>query len=338
MNQPKVSVIMPMYNAERYVAEAIDSVLGQTFGDFEFIIINDGSTDNSADIVRSYKDSRIILIENKKNTGLVEVRNRGIKESRAPFIAMLDSDDITHRRRFEYEVELLGTRPEIGLVATWVRVINESGVPTGVLWKENSKGSGIPARLLFGNCISQSSVMVRRSILPEGPYRPGFAPAEDYDLWVNIAKKSPIGILHTVLTDYRSYGSSISALKKDEKEHAVEMIIREQLGRLDIIPTPEEYVLHRSNFEYLGSDLSSFILRREAWLKRLVGANEELGIYSRDSFKKVVGKCWLTTLTSNAGFTNNLIGKLFSSELNNYVSLKDIGGAIGKITLKKFFY
>lgn len=328
MSKPKVSVIMPMYNAERYVTRAIESILSQTFGDFELLVINDGSTDRGADIVRSYKDPRIILLENKKNTGLVDVRNRGIRESKGDFIAMLDSDDIAHAKRLEYEVEILEKRPDIGLVATWVRVIDEAGDPTGVFWRETAGESSISSRLLFGNCITQSSVMMRRSIITENPYRAGFAPAEDYDLWVRIAQSSVINIIHEILVDYRSYGSSTSALKKEAKDKAVEVVVRGLLQKLNIDPTPEEYAIHRNNYKYQGNDLNSFISKREEWLKKILKANNSSALYPKDIFAKMVARFWASSLNYNDVPIAELVKRLTTSELVGNLSAIEIFKAI----------
>jgi glycosyltransferase involved in cell wall biosynthesis len=116
---PKISVVMPVYNGKEYLALAVESILRQTFADFEFIIINDGSTDNSADIAASYEDPRIKLLHNDKNLGLIPSFNRGLENSRGEYIARMDADDIAFPDRFKKQVAFLDDHPDIALCGSW---------------------------------------------------------------------------------------------------------------------------------------------------------------------------------------------------------------------------
>ena len=122
---PKISVVMPAYNAEKYIGEAIESILNQTFKDFEFIIINDGSVDHTKEIIREYNDPRIVLLENDKNRGIVLSLNKGLDAATGKYIARMDADDIALKNRFERQVEYLDEHKDIGVLGTGICTFGE---------------------------------------------------------------------------------------------------------------------------------------------------------------------------------------------------------------------
>lgn len=184
---PKVSVILPAYNAEQYLAAAIESILGQTFTDFEFIIVDDGSTDRTGEIIRSYArvDARIRLLPNKRNLGIVESLNRGIRESRGIYIARMDHDDISLPRRLAVQVEFLDSRPSTALVASNVILIDEAGEAFGIRRLPESHEE-IADLTVLGNQIVHPTVMIRKEALEEVRGYPKIAHAEDYALWIEM--------------------------------------------------------------------------------------------------------------------------------------------------------
>ena len=124
---PEITVLMPVYNGEKYLRPAIESILNQTFSDFEFLIINDGSTDNSESIILSYKDERIRYVKNENNLKLIKTLNKGIDLARGKYIARMDADDISLPTRLEREIEYMESHPECGLVSVFPYVMSESG-------------------------------------------------------------------------------------------------------------------------------------------------------------------------------------------------------------------
>ena len=123
---PKITVLMPVYNGEKYLKESIESILKQTFRDFEFLIINDTSTDESEKIIRSFKDSRIKLIKNEKNIGLTKSLNKGLDLAKGEYMARMDADDISLPKRLEIQVAFMDKNPKIGVIGAWAKVIGES--------------------------------------------------------------------------------------------------------------------------------------------------------------------------------------------------------------------
>ena len=186
---PQVSVILPVYNAARFLREAIDSVLRQSFDDFELIILNDGSTDDTKKIIQSYTDSRIRYVENEQNSGLVFTLNRGIDLCRADLVARMDGDDICSSTRFAKQVRTLRSNPEIDLLATIVSPIGEEGESLSD-WTEDTthlSWDSIRGYLPANNCIAHPTIMAKTTLLREYRYRPSQKLAEDYDLWLRLA-------------------------------------------------------------------------------------------------------------------------------------------------------
>jgi glycosyltransferase involved in cell wall biosynthesis len=335
---PKVTVIMPVYNGEKYIALAIQSILNQTFPNFELIIINDGSTDTSKKIAESFSDPRIRILDQDKNLGLVATRNRGFKEARGEYIALLDADDTTSPDRLEREATFLDTHPNFGLVGSQVRLIDQNGTPTGVKWEESVPSEKLPIRLLFGNCFSQSSLMLRKEALPREWYKEGFAPAEDYELWVRILESWKAWNLPTVLLNYRIHGKNTSETKRDMQQKAIETILRSQLEKIGIHPTTEELDIHRKNYAFTGSkeEVKQHIARREQWLQKLKSANETSKKFEVRVFNEVVAERFLTTLLHNANLGLFAWHAFWKSPLSPFLNYKEEAGKLLKLFLKSF--
>ena len=214
---PRVSVLMPVYNGERYLREAVESILNQTFTDFEFIVINDGSTDGSADLLRAYDDPRLRLIE-QANVGLTRSLNRGIALARGEYIARMDADDISLPTRLQMQIEFLGNHPTVGLVGTSVIHFDVDGkmIMEKLLLTESAR---IKEALLSANQLCHGSVMFRRECLEKvGGYREEFKHVEDYDLWLRIAEHYEVANLATLLYKWRFTADGISVSHKLEQD------------------------------------------------------------------------------------------------------------------------
>lgn len=313
--EPKVTVLMPVYNGEKYLREAIDSVLSQTFSDFEFLIINDGSTDNSVEIIKNYNDSRIRLIHNDKNRGIVFSRNRGLEESRGEYIAILDCDDIAYPRRLEKQLKFLDAHPDFGVIGSWVKLIDSAGQPTGVIWKNRISPEKIPSFLLFGNCFAHSSTIIRAKAIPPELYQP-FEISCDYDLWIRMSKKWKLWSLPEILTKYRVHQKGVSKSKQELLNQEIKKILIGQLANLKITPAAGELEIHRANYTYCANDLENFISRREAWLKELKKANRQVGYYSEPEFSQVISGRWFTSCSTNTRLGFWIWKKYWASDLS----------------------
>ena len=182
---------MPVYNGLPYLQEAIESVLSQTFADFEFLIVDDASTDKSVACIRSYKDSRIRLVPNERNLGQTGSLNKGLQLAQGIYIARLDQDDVCLPERLRRQVAFLQHKPDVVALCSWEYSIDACGRKVRS-WRSQLENYGaFLGTLLIGNCpIWHPSIMFRRQIVAElGGYDESYAPAEDFDLWVRIAMR-----------------------------------------------------------------------------------------------------------------------------------------------------
>ena len=214
MKNPKVTVLMSVYNGEKYLQEAIDSILGQTFKDFEFLIINDGSTDKTGEILKSYNDPRIKIINNEKNIGLTKSLNIGLRIAKGEYIARQDADDISMPERLEKEVEFLEQNRNIGVVGTDYLIINEKGKIVHIVKCLNCSRE-LKEKLLEGNQFGHGSVMLRKECIDKvGIYREEFKFAQDYDFCLRIAEVYDVANISEPLYKWRIDSKSISVAKK----------------------------------------------------------------------------------------------------------------------------
>lgn len=291
---PSVSIVMPVYNGGAYIGGAIDSVLSQAFDDFELVVIDDGSTDDSRAVAGGFGDPRVRVLTNATNRGLAFSRNRGIRESVGRYVAMLDADDLMLPNRLLRQVEYLERHPRCGLVGGGVRVIDEAGtVNRTIMWEIPSEE--IPATLLFWNCFAQSATMIRRSAIPEEAFREGYPPAEDYDLWIRIADRWETALLPEALACYRLHGGNTTISQAGNLRASVERIVTDQLGRLGIEPSENELKLHTELVLYRDRDDwrdPERLERAGAWLLELWDANSKVSRYPRVPLGRVILAVW----------------------------------------------
>ncbi len=213
---PRVSVVMSVYNEERYVAEAIDSILRQTFQDFEFVIVDDGSVDRTPAILRGYQDPRLKVCH-QANQGQSSALNQGIRRASGAYIARMDGDDISLPERLEREVGFLDGHPEVGLVGTWcVKVDVRTGQKR--LYPLPQEDAAIRRFMTVDNPFIHSSVMIRKSALDRvGLYNEGLI-WQDYDLWVRIARHHRMANISEPLVIRRKHPASITGTAKKRRE------------------------------------------------------------------------------------------------------------------------
>ena len=221
---PAVSVIMPVYNGRKFVRHAIDSILNQTFRDLEFIIVDDASDDGTWELLERYGDERIVLIRQGARSGPYPARNRALRIARGEFIAMMDSDDVSHPERLEREMEFLRANPDVALVGTCYRLIDERGAEKS-RWKVLLSNDEIKGELPKRNWFCGPSVMFRRACLREvGLFDERFRFAADYDMWLRIAGKFNVANIDEFLFDYREHDAQITTAHRPEQDEYVRMI------------------------------------------------------------------------------------------------------------------
>jgi glycosyltransferase involved in cell wall biosynthesis len=235
-NVPLISVCMPVYNAQRYLEEAVESILGQTFRDFEFLIIDDGSTDRSLAILKRYaaQDTRIRL-SSKANAGHTVRLNEMLHQARGDLIARMDADDVALPERFARQVDFLRSHPEVDLVGGAQEHISAKGYHLFV-YREPLEHREIQESALAGICpICHPSVMMRRNaVLAVGGYRVELMPAEDFDLWLRMGERGLLANLPEVITRYRVHESSVSASLQHRQIRYMQRAVDEACDRRGI--------------------------------------------------------------------------------------------------------
>lgn len=248
---PKVSVVMPVYNTKtEYFKEAIDSILGQSFEDFELLIIDNGSEDYIKDIVKGYKEKKIKYFKIEKNKGPAVARNKGIDLAQGEYIAFIDSDDISLPQRLEKQVNFLDDNFDVGCLGTDVEVIGDDS--DKMQFNSIRDHFEIECYLVFAGCtFCQSSVIVRKSILDRYNirYRAEWSPAEDFGFYIDLVERTKFKILDEILAKYRFYHGNTSHLYNNEQREKSRIIQTFAIDKYCKISTKNKKILSDFIFE-----------------------------------------------------------------------------------------
>lgn len=215
---PKVSVLMPVYKTnEGYLREAIESILAQSFRDFEFLILEDCPEDDREAVIKSYNDERIRYIKNDKNLGITPSRNKLIDEAKGEYLAVFDHDDISLPTRFEKQVAYLDEHPEVGVVSSQIE-----SYPEGIRTKNLIKDEDIKLSLMTQCALNHPAAMIRKKVLTDNNvrYREECTPAEDYALWCDLMGFTKFYNIDEVLFKWRKHESNTSKLQKSRMSRA----------------------------------------------------------------------------------------------------------------------
>lgn len=293
-----ISVILPVYNGEKYLNEAIESILNQTYTNFEFIIINDGSKDSSLEIIKEYekKDSRIVVVS-RENRGLIATLNEGIEKCKGKYIARMDQDDISLPQRFEKQVRFLEINEEIGVCGTWVDVFGEDIKEQK--WKLPTSSERLKTELLFSSCFAHPSVMMKKSILIDNYifYDKNFLHVEDFHLWTMLSQKTNFANINKVLFKYRIINTSITRIADkniEQRYQVISKVFDKYLKELNITNTEKENRLHFNlsvNTRIRDNKLSFKELK--TYFNKLNMANSKTKVFNSLELNKVLGKKWL---------------------------------------------
>jgi glycosyltransferase involved in cell wall biosynthesis len=310
---PRVSVVMAAYNAEAHLSAAIDSILRQSFTDFEFIIIDDGSTDRTAEIIAAYGDPRIKTIRNPGNLGLIRSLNRGLDAAGGTYVARMDADDEALPERFERQVGFLDAHPEIGLCGT---AIETFGVRTE-RWALICEPARVKCQLLFDPGLSHPTAMFRRSLVVQHGlrYDERYLHAEDYALWVRFADVAGIANLPDVLLRYRLHVQSVSHANRQVQQQTAERIRREQLAKLGIAASDRDMVVHTTLMRGAPHTLALDVGEAEEWLVRLLHGNRQHGYLDQDVLSAVLYEIWFKLCRAHRARLRSAAGRFLRSPL-----------------------
>ena len=303
-----ISVLMSVYNSQAYLQAAIDSVLQQTFREFEFVIIDDCSTDGSWEILTAYaaQDRRIRLRRNRENLGLTRSLNQGLAEIRGKYVARMDADDVSLPDRFARQYQFMEANPAVGVCGTWTKTIGEGTrhVALGYVNQYPADDKTIRCWLLFGVGLAHPSVFLRRELLLKAglTYDNSYRCCQDYDLWTRAYRHFELANLPEVLLLYRLHpqqvGQAYSADLRLLNNRRVWLNLFEQLG---LVPTEAELALHQSIYQWNFQSTRSYIEAAERWLSKILQANAKTLIYDPLALAKFLGDRWFVLCYAATG-------------------------------------
>lgn len=228
---PRVTVLMPVHNGMPFLHEALQSIFTQTYGDFEFLVIDDASTDESRSMLKSINDDRLRIVINETKQGITRTLNRGLELARGEYVARMDSDDISHPERLARQVEYLDTHTDITVVGAWANYLSGDGRDLGVC-RMPTESSEIRHALLKENCFFHPSVVFRReTIVGLGGYDDALPHAQDYDLWLRVADHHNLANLPLPLLSYRVHVGQASLTKLGVQREIADRCRREAASR-----------------------------------------------------------------------------------------------------------
>jgi glycosyltransferase involved in cell wall biosynthesis len=242
---PLVSVFIPAFNAEAYIEQAVNSVLSQTYQHFEIIVVNDGSTDETKNVLEEIakKDKRIKVFHNDFNLGLSPTRNKGIALCKGEFIALLDADDLISNQRIEKQVHFLKSNPEFDAVSSWMQIFDVEGYKQIIQYRE--KLNDYKSASIFYSPVSHAAALFKRSVLQVLKYRIQFKFAEDYDMWFRFLKQYKVAVLPEALYFYRAHASqTINDVNKKAHDYSHLQLIKEIQAFFKIPSTEQNLNVH----------------------------------------------------------------------------------------------
>jgi len=291
---PTVSVIMPVHNGAEYVREAIESILGQSFSDFEFIVVDDGSTDASLSIINEFKDSRIKAHCLATNAGICRALNTGLSLVRGEFVARMDADDISTKDRLACQVDFMRRHPDVGLCGSdVVRFSDKNG--DRIIQRTPKGTKRIRAYALFDNPFIHSTVLFRRSVIDrfKVKYDESYVNAEDYDLWTRLTDLVSCENLDQVLLEYRVHRQSVTSRASGDMNWKGCAIAQRQLFKLGIAADDAQVAFHRQIGVGQAVMLQDDGLGRAAkWLEFILRQNRGIRCYDEHSLKSVLAFVW----------------------------------------------
>ena len=287
-NTPLLSVVLPVFNGQEYLTEALQSVLNQSFDNFELLVIDDGSSDSSREVVKQFKDTRIKLIENSSNIGLVPTLNKALSLCQGDLIARMDQDDICDLDRFAKQVTFLQTNPQIDLVGsaiTFFGAISKPYVFTFPLEHE-----AIRVALLFYCPLAHPALMFRRSLVQEGNwcYSDDFRHAEDYHFWSRLLLHRRAANLNDCLLNYRLHQKQYSSALSN-KQYEVSLRVRAlMLSEAGVVPNLEDIALHESVILEMPLPHADYLEALAGWFSKIEEGNQQTGYWEAAALNQLL--------------------------------------------------
>jgi len=316
MNNALLSVIMPVYNAERYIFKAIKSILNQTYKNLELIIIEDGSTDQSLKIIESINDERVRLNKNDRNRGIVYSRNKGLSLAKGDYVGMFDADDIAFREKFEEQINFLEKNKDFGMIGSWAKWIDENDKKLPGGWRLKSSPEKIPSIMLFKNYFLQSAVLYRKESISNYTFREGYDILEDYLIWLEITADHKTWNLQKHLVYYRVHSKGVTKRQKEKKEKREKKVFEMELKKFGLNPTEKELALHILIRNDDSIKEISTLSEINNWLLKIIIQNKKVGKYNHKMLIRVVFDRWVKVCYKAKKLHILMLGRFIFSKLN----------------------
>lgn len=314
---PVVTVLMPMFNARLYLRAAVESILVQTFRDFEFLVIDDASTDGGGDELAGFGDSRIWLLRNHENLGVAASLNRGLSLARGKYIARMDADDISMPRRLEHQVAFMDAHPEVGISGGWIQLFGGRELPHTA--RVPTDHQEIAAYMVFENPMCHMTVMMRRNFLDHFDlrYDPVFSRSEDYELWTRAITCFPMANLGEVFVRVRRHGGSVTRENWGQVTDQTETILARMVKEIGVVATAEEIHWHHRVGRGYRMTSRHEVDRAEQWLLRLTDVNKEGCVHDLKAFHRVAARIWFRACANSTPLGLWVVKKWRSSPLSS---------------------
>ena len=312
-NSPLVTVLMPVFNAAQFLHQAIESILQQTFTDFEFIIINDGSTDNSEQIILSFNDPRIRYIKNETNLKLIATLNKGFALAAGKYIARMDADDISLQNRLERQVQYMEANTDVVMAGSWFESIGE----VSKMVKYESDINLIRFKLLYQTQFCHPTVIIRKSVLQQLDilFDPVYLHAEDYDLFSRLSYKFKVSNIPEVLLQYRVHATNVSVLYKDIQIENSLKVITGNFKALGVSTSQEEAALFTELAYQNYPKVSSKLAVVEGLLLKIAGASAGNKLIQHPFLYNYAVNAWFNLCYNLIGRIDNISTVFFHSPL-----------------------
>lgn len=316
--QPLVTVFMAMYNGEKYVAAAVNSVLNQSLRDFELLIIDDGSKDNSYQVVKAFTDPRIRVLQNEQNAGLYRTRSRGVAEAKGQYFAILDCDDLADGDRLSAPVHFLEQHKDHVACFGLSDFIDSNDKPLPSQPMQAGGHAWVDVLSFFYNPFINSTLVMRTDILRQYDYRAGYEPAEDYDLMQRVVGHHKVAILPQKLIKYRLHQQNSSNVQSEKGILGNKRVYAELLKGIGMNGTPSETDLHDALYRKVLAGTPYQLKDIESWLLEL--RNQQQNRYDTTLFHRAIAMEWAKLIYSNKSAGNML--RFVSSPLFSFRGLR----------------
>ncbi|MEM7053596.1 MAG: glycosyltransferase family A protein [Pseudomonadota bacterium] len=292
--KPKVTVFIPVHNRSDYVCVAVNSILAQTFGGFELLIVDDGSTDDTVEVLQRYRDPRIRIERNGTNQGIPATRNRGLELARGEYIALLDSDDHAYPERLQKQVAFLDANPAIAQVGSWCSFMDQHGIMLDRIRRQPLQPDDIHAHMLFHCPLVNRTIMARTEILREYGYDTDFPRCQDYDLHSRMVGEQNMANLPDILVCGREHPGRFTGQTGDLGKNRKMAIYWYLLNRVNIDATEQDLERHHALTRRSDrrDETLDYLEWAEAWLCRLKQANLKHMAMPKPAFHRVLGALW----------------------------------------------